>query len=1191
MPADPPILDGRDQADLIAQTRALATAYTDGEWTPGQDDPGDAIVALFGELASDLVERLDQRPYRHRVGFVDSLGFERLPPTAARLPVTVTVANGVETVTVPEETAVLAPGTDGSERTFVTVDGSAFEATSAVLDRVYAVDPSTDHIVDHRDLIKGTATATLFDGENQQRHALYLGDETLLAVSPGGSLRVAVSGPTAGHVLESALRWEYHGEDSTGRIDWHPMAVHPAPVDPTAERDDTATISLSVPGTMTPTTVGENESLFVRARVPAGLGPLGLFDIRIDSVAVGPGPLDRPPILMLAGDVPQESGPIPDDETEPTDSEEPTAVLVLPFGETPRHRDEFYIADDEVFSKADADVALMFHRTSTSEQSTGTIPRLSWEYWDGGRWARLAVTDGTEGFTIEGEVRFTVPTDLMPTTVAGELSRWIRVRLVGGSYIDVEYVLSSTEPGELSEVRTGEIPTFSAVGIDYMGDLPEELPTHRLVENGLAVVDVADTLDGQKRFAPFIPVPDTEQTLYFGFDRPLSGGPFTILWDVSERTQPPGFEPSLRWEYGIEPDDGKIWRRAPATDGTEGIRHTGVVALEIPEATAPRKLFGAERHWLRVRVSGDRFETGVRPASAGDLSVRVVAIDAQTERVVLRNDGDRAVDLTGFMMDFEHDQPADQRWTLPMGTSVGPGEHLVVETGAEPPAEPAADVRFSFTRAVINSVDPDTIALVTPGDDPVHALTDVAPEWRVPLLDLDDDLTDLTRVDLRLPFVSDDEATVADIELMDEESDTDAAEGPPPCDPSLPTAPPAGAPSRAAPRLKGLYRNAAWAADVRCIRGERVGSSNGGANQQFTLRQSPALDVTVTVDEASALSAAAREELLAESPDDVRVELDSDGEVRRVFVAWTRVPDLLSSRPTDRHYVLDALTGVVRFGDGTHGRNPPRSRDGIRANYVTGGGRAGNIPANSVSGLKSSLPFIDEVTNPLAADGGTEAEPTAAVLARAPAELRNRNRGVTVADVERLAAATSRQLARIRCLPRLDAAGERRSGWVTLVLVPDVDVVRPRPSATLCETVTQAMRDRLPVSVVAGDRLVVRGPSYVTASVSVTVVGDGGLTIGALEAAVADVLGTFLHPLTGGPSGDGWAFGRLPAPGDFFAKLEDLDGVDHVADLTIRFESNKTSVTVGAGDTPPAVAEDVLVASGNHTVTATGGAR
>jgi hypothetical protein len=62
-------------------------------------------------------------------------------------------------------------------------------------------------------------------------------------------------------------------------------------------------------------------------------------------------------------------------------------------------------------------------------------PALSWEYWNGSSWWKLAgLTDSTGNLCNDGSVVFTVPTDLQPTGVIGRNNHWIRARLVGGTY-------------------------------------------------------------------------------------------------------------------------------------------------------------------------------------------------------------------------------------------------------------------------------------------------------------------------------------------------------------------------------------------------------------------------------------------------------------------------------------------------------------------------------------------------------------------------------------------------------------------------------------------------------------------------------------------------------------------------------------------------------------------------------------
>jgi hypothetical protein len=92
-----------------------------------------------------------------------------------------------------------------------------------------------------------------------------------------------------------------------------------------------------------------------------------------------------------------------------------------------------------------------------------------------------------------------------------------------------------------------------------------------------------------------------------------------------------------------------------------------------------------------------------------------------------------------------------------------------------------------------------------------------------------------------------------------------------------------------------------------------------------------------------------------------------------------------------------------------------------------------------------------------------------------------------------------------------------------------------------------------------------------------------------VEADAAGALAAFLHPLTGGPAGEGWPFGELPCRADLYGRLERVAGVDHVADLTLRFRDSGAAVTATEGEDPPSVAPDALVYGGTHAVTARGG--
>jgi hypothetical protein len=79
----------------------------------------------------------------------------------------------------------------------------------------------------------------------------------------------------------------------------------------------------------------------------------------------------------------------------------------------------------------------------------------------------------------------------------------------------------------------------------------------------------------------------------------------------------------------------------------------------------------------------------------------------------------------------------------------------------------------------------------------------------------------------------------------------------------------------------------------------------------------------------------------------------------------------------------------------------------------------------------------------------------------------------------------------------------------------------------------------------------VAGPEWIKVTVSVTVVPRSFADADGVGSRVRAALERFLHPLTGGPDGQGWAFGRKPHRSELFAVVETVAGVDHVGSLDI----------------------------------------
>jgi predicted phage baseplate assembly protein len=305
------------------------------------------------------------------------------------------------------------------------------------------------------------------------------------------------------------------------------------------------------------------------------------------------------------------------------------------------------------------------------------------------------------------------------------------------------------------------------------------------------------------------------------------------------------------------------------------------------------------------------------------------------------------------------------------------------------------------------------------------------------------------------------------------------------------------------------------------------------------------------------------------SESDLVVELDAQtGAETAVWVPWQSRPNLGFSGPGDRHYTIERTHGRVEFGDGVHGLVPVVARDNIRARQYQSSqaGTAGNVPAGAITQVTSGL-LVSGVTNPRAAEGGAASESDDLVLARGPLTVRNRRQAVTAGDYEALAFEASPAVAVAR------AATAR--GTVTVTVVPQSPDPQPEPSWELRREVEEFLRPRMPA---AAGSLSIVPPKYFEVGVSAVVVprvvDQGGVVVAATRAALAQ----FLHPLTGGPGGNGWPFGRSVYLSDVAALVEGLEGVDHAAELSLLVAGAPAGEVV-------AVPADRLVAAGFLDVT------
>ncbi|MFT3721502.1 putative baseplate assembly protein [Pseudorhodoferax sp.] len=366
----------------------------------------------------------------------------------------------------------------------------------------------------------------------------------------------------------------------------------------------------------------------------------------------------------------------------------------------------------------------------------------------------------------------------------------------------------------------------------------------------------------------------------------------------------------------------------------------------------------------------------------------------------------------------------------------------------------------------------------------------------------------------------------------------------------------AGEASDAPPRLARVLLNAVGALQQATVEDELLGSSSGAPLQQFTLARGQVLGEPELEVGEDGLPAAERQALVdAQGVQALRVQAATGRLPERCWVRWQRVDDFSASGPLSRHYLLDRHAGRVQFGDGRRGRVPPPGPNNLRMRrYRSGGGAAGNAPAQTVTQLRSTLPYVAAVRQPDAARGGQDAETPATARAAATAWLRHRGRAVGPDDYADLACRAEPGIARALCLPACDLAsdplGERPApGRVSLAVLPrDATAPQPQPEPALLQRIRAFLQARCP----AGVRLQLVGPRYLALDLELEVAPLPGADPAALADACARRLRDYLHPVAGGPAGEGWPFGRRPHPSELRAALRGLPGLGEVRQLRQR---------------------------------------
>jgi Baseplate J-like protein len=1131
-----PTLDTRNSDEITKRARALAPYYVP-EWDASEENgAGATLLKIAARLLEGIIQRLNDVPFNNFIAFLESIGIKLLPALPARAPITFFLSKGAkEAVAVPARSQVAAKPPEGGDPIIFETEKTIL-ATPAKLLLVASVAPGADRLVNHDTRLVSNLTTEMFSEveKNLQEHVLYLAHDDLFNVKGPAHFALTLS-PTANLAdLKPAPPnsvWAYCAGEKEIEVDGEKQKI--PDWQPLVATNETSTIKLTKNDNneIKQVKVNNLNSRWIRCLIS---GPLlssdALARIKIHDLKIAAATQGVNPDAAVHNDLPL---------TLPPDSDS-----LMPFGPAPtlnsdgsiagtrpREGDTFYLASQDAFSK---------------------------------RGCQIQIRIGN------------VPSEVM------------------GADIRNVPPIKSEEIEALRKLGINTIPELMSL----TGKKASETFLNKFGKTRLKELRAAAAKELRARI--------------------VAGG---------KGDRPTAALPQLSWEYW----NGKGWLGLDGlNDTTDALRSPGLVTFECPQDIAPTKVIGQENFWIRARIAfGDYGQEKITLVTSGTPPVTTVTIDPsnihppeiKSLTIEYKSSGVAPqycltynnLDWSAVSLPFESDTTFspfvaldDTRDSFYLGFDQAPlkgpisiffslQEQEYVEEN-RPRVEwqyfrrvkgrPAGEwTRLAITDGTRDFTQSGTVEFIGPPDFAAVQRFGRLLFW-VRAIDnqnkfkpkpKEEQTRRVRRVLIRPP--------ASKLTLCDQEVESLTSFVAFPTPPS--TTPPA-------PIIQGVYLNTAWSIQAETIQDEILGSSDGGANQKYSLIKSPVIEESIWINELSTLTETEQKNFREQQEFETRIRKDAEGNVTEFSIRWHSVDDLALAGPADRVYAIDRTFGLVTFGDGAKGGQvPPIGKDNIRASYRTGGGSRGNVARGLIKSLRSTIPFVEKASNPEAAGGGSDTELIEKALERGPQILKHRNRAVAAEDFEWLAKQASQAIARAKCLPTFDDRGRRKTGWVTVIIIPDSQDPRPLPAPQLRQRVEKYLLEHGPNVASFPKQIKVIPPAYVAIRVLADIYP---LTIDLAPQVESDAISTlqkFLHPLTGGYGSVGWEFGRFPCLSDFYRLLEEIEGVDHVENLSLTLqpttllgEFTGTSLTVSEDHPVDVTAPPfALVYSGEHKIT------
>jgi hypothetical protein len=196
-----PVLRDQTSSGIYKETLELIKVYCPDLEIPDNstnffdsDNPALVMLKLFSEMTEFLLTQMNKIPDKYRLAFLDFIGTELLPSSAAKAPLTFSLSEGSSDDYVPAKTSVAA----SNDPSIVFETSQDLNVTATGLNAVFSINPWEDMYTEHKEALSGKDNGfNIFWGDTSEKkidHILYLGDDILLDIRRDATVNINLQG-------------------------------------------------------------------------------------------------------------------------------------------------------------------------------------------------------------------------------------------------------------------------------------------------------------------------------------------------------------------------------------------------------------------------------------------------------------------------------------------------------------------------------------------------------------------------------------------------------------------------------------------------------------------------------------------------------------------------------------------------------------------------------------------------------------------------------------------------------------------------------------------------------------------------------------------------------------------------------------------------------------------------------------